>query len=353
MSIEESLVKVKIHPRNYKYYHNKFETEQGYYIVPVQFLDKNCKVKVTKKCDICGFKNIVEFRSIFIYRVDNKDYCWKCANTRAQINAKLKGTKKGFKWSEESKIKARNSHLGKKHSENTKEKIRKSVSFTTNSKEWKEWIKKYNFENKSLESYQRRFGEEGLEKYKIERLSKSIFSIEYWIKKFDGDKYKAKEALSNFQRRDFYYFISKYGEELGTERYFDSIKNRNFGSFSKISQKFIYEVIDELELSKENLCFGNNEMMIRLSEDERQEINNQRKCLFLDFYDIKENIAIEFDGDYWHSLEEQIKLDDFRNKVLSNRNINLIRVKESDYMTDKEKTINMIRRFYEDCKNRK
>ena len=45
MSIKESLVKVKKHPRNYKHYNKKFKEDGNYYIVPVFFFEFRIKNK--------------------------------------------------------------------------------------------------------------------------------------------------------------------------------------------------------------------------------------------------------------------------------------------------------------------
>jgi very-short-patch-repair endonuclease len=49
---------------------------------------------------------------------------------------------------------------------------------------------------------------------------------------------------------------------------------------------------------------------------------------------------IEFDGDYWHSKEEQIIKDKLRDEFLSNKGYLILRIKEFSYRDNKEKVIN-------------
>lgn len=48
---------------------------------------------------------------------------------------------------------------------------------------------------------------------------KSHFTLSYWLDFFNGDIDTAKEAYKEFQTRDQFYFIAKYGEELGEIKY--------------------------------------------------------------------------------------------------------------------------------------
>jgi hypothetical protein len=245
MSIKENLVKVKKHPRNYKYY-NKFKEDGNYYIVPVSSLSLGSKVRVTRICDECGDELERPYKDVLRYRKGEKDYCWRCGNNTAEALRNKSDSHKGFKWSEESRLKASKTHTGMKHSDEIKSKIRESVLETTNSDEWKEWIRKYNYDNLSLNSYIKKYGiVEGEKLYRLERKSKNPFSLEYWIIKNGGNVDKAKEELSSFQRRDENYFISKYGEDEGRQRYqgwnFKKVYN-NDNKYSKSSQLFISEV---------------------------------------------------------------------------------------------------------------
>ena len=50
--------------------------------------------------------------------------------------------------------------------------------------------------------------------------------------------------------------------------------------------------------------------------------------------------VIEFDGDYWHSTENQKEKDRLRDEYLISNGYQVLRIKESEYKKDKEKIIN-------------
>ena len=96
----------------------------------------------------------------------------------------------------------------------------------------------------------------------MERKSKNIFCIEYWMLKSDGNVDQAKQLLTNFQRRDLKFFVEKYGEQLGEEKYSNLIANRSkrgFYKYSKSSQVFIEDFLKELCLDKTGLYYGKEE----------------------------------------------------------------------------------------------
>ena len=353
MSIKEIFVKVKKHPRNFSYYSGKFKEENNCYIVPIPFLSKGSKAIVTKICDECGTEITSDYRRVLRYRKNGLDYCWECGNNTNQAKLNKSNSHKGFIWTEFSKEKTRMSHTGKTHSEKTIEKIKKSVKKTMISQEWKKWIKKYNIETRSLDAYIKKYGEsEGEKLFKRERRCKNPFSLDYWIIKTNGDLDKAKESLSNFQRRDLSYFQKKYGNDEGQIRYdkcnIKKLQN-NKNKFSKISQKFISEMIECLDLDKTELYYGKDEWMFYLYKRER---TFNQAIFSVDFYDRKNKLIIEFDGTYWHSFKNQKNIDACRDKILTDRGINVLRIKEEDYISNKNYVFEGVKKFYESCKNR-
>lgn len=62
----------------------------------------------------------------------------------------------------------------------------------------------------------------------------------------------------------------------------------------------------------------------------------------LDIFIEELHIAFEYDGDYWHSLPDMVERDFRKDKVCKEKNIRLIRIKESDWKKDKEKVCSMI-----------
>ena len=55
------------------------------------------------------------------------------------------------------------------------------------------------------------------------------------------------------------------------------------------------------------------------------------KQMELDIYLPNLNLGIEFDGDYWHSLEDAKERDERKNKLCEEKGIKLIRIKESEW----------------------
>lgn len=65
--------------------------------------------------------------------------------------------------------------------------------------------------------------------------------------------------------------------------------------------------------------------------------HNDKKVIWpmeLDIYIPSLNIGIEYDGDYWHSLPNMVERDKLKDEVCKDKNISLIRIKESDWKKD-------------------
>lgn len=56
----------------------------------------------------------------------------------------------------------------------------------------------------------------------------------------------------------------------------------------------------------------------------------------LDIFMPKINVAIEYDGDYWHSLPDMIARDQIKNSLCKYNGIKLIRILESRWLSDKD-----------------
>ena len=77
-------------------------------------------------------------------------------------------------------------------------------------------------------------------------------------------------------------------------------------------------------------------------------LENDRKILEgkeLDIYLPQLNLGIEFDGDYWHSKEGAQERDERKNQLCEEKGIHLIRIKEEDWDTDKEKVKEEIKKY--------
>lgn len=83
-----------------------------------------------------------------------------------------------------------------------------------------------------------------------------------------------------------------------------------------------------------------------VSNDRTKIINPNTKCkLELDFYFPELNKAIEFNGKYWHSLDEVKIRDNVKSEQCMINNIDLLIVEEQGYMDNKEEQLNKIGRF--------
>jgi len=350
MSIKELKVSVKKHPRNYKYYGGVFIEKEGYYTVPIESLSLGSKVKVTRICDGCGGKSFQPYKNILKYRKNGKDYCWVCGNNTEEALKNKGDSHRGYTWSEESKEKTRKSHLGKKLSEGTKAKIKYSVSKTMNTESWKEWYTTHYNKNYSLGAYISKYGEiEGASFFRSKVQVKSKFSLEYWIEKHNGDIEEATKEYKIHQTRNKNYFSLKYGDVEGEKKYEEWNKKKctnNKNRFSRSSQSFISDIISHFNI-KNKVYHGENEFIFYLCSNERQLLNNETNIFCVDFYDKDANLVIEYDGDYWHSFEKQKKHDESRDTILKNRGLNVVRIKESEYLKDRDSVIKTIGGFYE------
>jgi hypothetical protein len=131
------------------------------------------------------------------------------------------------------------------------------------------------------------------------------------------------------------YFIEKYGETTGKIKYKELITSKisTFkDKYSKISQDLFWGIYEKLD-KKENCYFYelNSEYTFYVWNENMKIINVDFKL---------GNKIIEFDGDYWHSSEEQIKIDNMRDDYLKKKNYIIKRVKEKDFRKNKEVIIN-------------
>ena len=93
-----------------------------------------------------------------------------------------------------------------------------------------------------------------------------------------------------------------------------------------ISQKLFWELFNKLSDYIKNICYFaelNSEYFIKV----------EGSIIFLDFK--AGNAVIEFDGEYWHSFENMIIKDNFKDKKCSELGMKMLRIKERDYLNNK------------------
>ena len=77
--------------------------------------------------------------------------------------------------------------------------------------------------------------------------------------------------------------------------------------------------------------------------------HSDRKAIWpleLDIYIESLKIGIEYDGGYWHSLPEMVKRDHKKDEICQQRGIRLIRIKESDWLSNKDNIKQMLKELF-------
>jgi len=234
---------------------------------------------------------------------------------------------------------------------------------------------------RTLPEYQNRYGIElGYKKWYDRNQRQSYrFSLTYYIDKYgevDGLKFwneycvsMVKTTLNSFVDRygdiegnirydDFIsrikfsqskeFFIEKYGEFDGDVKYKEFLvaKISLFkDKYSKISQDLFWGIFSKLENDDRLNCYFyelNNEYVFYVWE-------NNMTIISVDFK--LGNKIIEFDGDYWHSKDEQKKIDSNRDDFLVKKGYIVKRVKEFEYMSNKDFVINNCLNFLKNGTN--
>jgi hypothetical protein len=154
----------------------------------------------------------------------------------------------------------------------------------------------------------------------------STTSLEYWLKRCDGDVIKSKLCLKERQNtRSLKKYISRYGEEDGTRRYHDVInrwlktmdekpleekeriwKSRSTGMKYYSRSSFLFfeklkERLNSANIDTSRMMYGDNEWF--LSDNGR-----------VYFYDCKiGNIIIEYNGSHVHPNKQQLSTQEWEN----------------------------------------
>lgn len=165
----------------------------------------------------------------------------------------------------------------------------------------------FNNYNKSravtLENLIKRHGEkQGTEIFNnyCKRQSYAGNKLEYFIEKHGEELGKIKyDELRKIQSPSLQGFQLRHGEELGKIKYDEWYKNRvetisKTVIYSKISQKLFWS-IDDL-ISNNNFIFKE-----KIDEEYKIFLTSLNKYIYVDFIDLNQNKVIEFFGDYYHA----------------------------------------------------
>jgi hypothetical protein len=156
--------------------------------------------------------------------------------------------------------------------------------------------------------------------------------------------YSTEEEFRNAQKRDIGYFTAKYGEVEGAARHAAKtakwIKSYKKQNFSNISQELFREV-DLLHIGDTYFATKNR--------PEMSEYHNKEYRLAIgvlpDYIDINTNKIIEFDGDYWHGKVGNVERERKRDEKLKSAGYKVLHIKESEYKSDKQGTIDKCIKF--------
>jgi hypothetical protein len=209
-----------------------------------------------------------------------------------------------------------------------------------------------------------------------EGIGKTFFipsQLEYWLKKTNGDEEEAKRLQSKQQvtfSKDI--CIEKYGKKKGIEiwkkrqeRWLDTLDeksdeekleirrlkakglvNRNCRNYSKISQELFIEVYNQLNWDIDDIFFATLCRDGKILDDGTNKeyiFKTEVSYRLIDFYIPSLNCSIEYDGDWWHNnnfYKGNVERDRIREKELLNSGMKILHIKECDYKSNKEKTIN-------------
>lgn len=162
---------------------------------------------------------------------------------------------------------------------------------------------------------------------------------------FSRAHYASDAQYTLAQTRDLAWFVGRYGEiegcrrhALKTERWAKSFRKCNF---SMISQE-LFSAID-----CRGAYFATKDMPGMEDYKNKEYVFVSDSGTFrLDFFVPDRMIAIEFDGDYWHSnARVNPEREARRELALSAAGITVLRIREQDYKKDKLGTIQKCKEF--------
>jgi len=160
-----------------------------------------------------------------------------------------------------------------------------------------------------------------------------------WFQKEYGSEWethvdKRKEKLSEIKTNSRKWYIEKYGISVGVKNYENSVERKmnilsklKANKFSVISQDLFWSIYELLE-RKEDIYFHdlNQEFVLRIPP----EYNYDNTVMMFDFK--QGNNIIEYNGNYWHSFEN----DEKRYKILREMGYNLKIVTSTEYNRNKK-----------------
>ncbi len=177
---------------------------------------------------------------------------------------------------------------------------------------------------------------------------------EYWIRRgFSLEE--AKNIISKIQCRDLNFFINKYGEEIGIEKWNLKINrwSNNFkvSSYSKVSQKLfisLYEIIKDKYNEIYFATLNKNKIILDDGTNSEYRLRLCNRIILPDFFIKDINKIIEFDGVYYHKNNpENNKREKDRDDAILRSGYEVYHVNELEYYKDPDLVINNCLEFIE------
>ena len=122
----------------------------------------------------------------------------------------------------------------------------------------------------------------------------------------------------------------------------------NGRSYSIISQTLFWEIYNKIKPFYNKISFATldkNGESDWSGKSHEKFINHEGNLYFYDFCIDDNKKIIEFDGDYWHSLETVKKKDITKSLLLESMGYKLYRVNEKDFKSDPQEIINKCIKF--------
>lgn len=186
-----------------------------------------------------------------------------------------------------------------------------------------------------------------------ERQSYAGCALEYFIEKYGEEAGREKYREVNAHKvQSLENYIRKYGEEEGTERYRQFMQGQ---AFSKVAHNFFEEIVAKLpkELQKLDIYFNSD------TRSEYYIVDKEQNTIVLyDFTIPALKFCIEFNGDYWHcnpikyspddvinhhryakTVGELWEYDAKKNALLQDKGFDIHVIWEYDYRKDMEGTV--------------
>jgi G:T-mismatch repair DNA endonuclease (very short patch repair protein) len=191
----------------------------------------------------------------------------------------------------------------------------------------KRWVDVCNSKVQSLENFNKRYGEEGEIKYK-----KYLLSL----------------------KKDLYTYIKKHGEEEGILRHEAFVKSRRL-PYSKGSQELSWMIYKELSYKLREKCY-----FAELNHEFGYYSKLNKQSFMYDFVLSSIGFVLEYNGDLFHGNPKMFKPYDKPNpyndlyakdiweydfkkrKCLEELSFKVFYVWESDFMNNKEETVNQV-----------